>query len=128
MSLDLTARALAQRALKAVGETQGADAYEVAVAQGFIGSRAAWLASLHGAPGKDAYEIAVAAGFAGDRAAWLASLKGAPADPQAIAALHALLEEALERIALLEGGVPAVPSGLLDFSTPGGSGLIPFFV
>lgn len=81
MSSDFVARALAQRALKAVGDTQGADAYEVAVAAGFVGSRAAWLASLKGEngvglAGKDAYQVAVDAGFGGDRAAWLASLKG----------------------------------------------------
>lgn len=81
MSADLAARALARRALKAVGDTQGADAYEVAVAEGFVGSRQAWLASLKGedgvgSPGKDAYQLAVDAGFVGSRTAWLASLKG----------------------------------------------------
>ena len=114
MSMDLAARALAQRALKAVGETQGADAYEVAVAQGFVGTRAAWLASLQGppgqgAPGKDAYEVAVAAGFLGDRAAWLASLEGASADPATITALQDQLTAALERLALLESPDALVP-------------------
>lgn len=81
MSADFAARALARRALKAVGDTQGADAYEVAVAEGFVGSRQSWLASLKGedgvgTPGKDAYQVALDAGFLGSRAAWLASLKG----------------------------------------------------
>lgn len=71
----------------------GASAYEVAVADGFIGDEAAWLASLvgeqgeqgvgtpgtngdNGAPGLSAYEVAVAEGFVGDETAWLASLVG----------------------------------------------------
>lgn len=86
----------------------GKSAYEVAVAEGFIGDEAAWLASLvgpagadgqdgqpgaDGAPGTDgapgqpgndglsAYEVAVANGFIGDEIAWLASLKGEKGDP-----------------------------------------------
>jgi hypothetical protein len=84
----------------------GASAYEVAVANGFEGDEAAWLASLEGpagpagadgapgaagadgapgaagaagadgADGASAYEVAVANGFVGDEAAWLASLVG----------------------------------------------------
>ena len=72
----------------------GLSAYEIAVANGFIGDEAEWLASLvgpqgpagndgnDGAPGADgtdgasAYEIAVANGFIGDESAWLASLVG----------------------------------------------------
>ncbi|WP_417745058.1 hypothetical protein, partial [Rosistilla oblonga] len=58
----------------------GASAYAIAVANGFVGNEAAWLASLVGADGKDgtdgasAYAIAVANGFVGNEAAWLASL------------------------------------------------------
>lgn len=137
MSSDFIARALAQRAIKAVGDTQGADAYEVAVAAGFVGTRNAWVASLKGppgegkdayllaleagfvgdrnawllslrgadgvgVPGKDAYEVAVAAGFVGDRAAWLASLQGADVDPAELSELQEQLQQALERIAVLE--------------------------
>lgn len=78
----------------------GASAYEVAVANGFVGTEVEWLASLigpqgpQGLPGSDgadgsdgaagadgadgasAYELAVANGFVGDEAAWLASLEG----------------------------------------------------
>ncbi|MEG0640926.1 MAG: hypothetical protein RR824_12905, partial [Clostridia bacterium] len=58
----------------------------VAVAGGFSGSQAAWVASLQGAQGaggargadgRSAYEVAVAGGFSGSQAAWVASLKGA---------------------------------------------------
>nr|MBP8762214.1 hypothetical protein [Acetoanaerobium sp.] len=79
----------------------GLSAYEVAVANGFVGNEAAWLLSLKGADGADgadgapgangsngtngadgadglsAYEVAVANGFIGTEAAWLLSLKGA---------------------------------------------------
>ncbi len=79
----------------------GASAYEVAVANGFIGDETAWLASLHGEdgtngtngtngtdgadgadgdPGEDgasAYELALANGFEGTLPEWLASLQGA---------------------------------------------------
>ncbi|MFI6986043.1 DUF4082 domain-containing protein [Embleya sp. NPDC050154] len=79
----------------------GQSAYALAVANGFVGNEAAWLASLHGtngtngapgtpgtngadgadgtdgAPGRSAYEIALDHGFEGDEAAWLDSLHGA---------------------------------------------------
>ena len=63
----------------------GLSAYQIAVANNFVGDEAAWLASLKGEPGNNstvpgpsAYEIAVANNFVGDEAAWLASLKGEP--------------------------------------------------
>jgi len=77
--------------------TPGADgksAYEVAVANGFVGTESAWLASLKGtngtngtngvdgvdgddgAPGKSAFEVAVDNGFDGDEEEWLESLNG----------------------------------------------------
>lgn len=75
--------------------TAGKSAYEIAVTEGFVGTEAAWLASLKGPKGDkgdpgtgtggggepgpagaSAYDVAVAAGFVGDEAAWLASLKG----------------------------------------------------
>jgi hypothetical protein len=82
----------------------GASAYEVAVANGFIGTEAQWLTSLvgatgaagadgaqgpqgdpgpagadgtNGADGASAYEVAVANGFSGTEAEWLLSLVGA---------------------------------------------------
>lgn len=72
--------------------SDGLSAYQIAVASGFSGTEAEWLASLQGAdgaPGADgadgtdgdsAYELAVAAGFAGTESEWLASLVG-PAGP-----------------------------------------------
>lgn len=69
---------------------EGASAYEVAVANGFVGTEAAWLESLIGAPGADgadgadgaagasAYQVAVANGFVGTELEWLESLEGAP--------------------------------------------------
>lgn len=67
----------------------GASAYQVAVANGFVGTQTQWLASLKGAKGdqgnastvpgpagSSAYQVAVANGFVGDQAAWLASLQG----------------------------------------------------
>lgn len=64
-----------------VGPT-GDSAYDLAVAGGFVGDEAAWLASLEGSPGSpgadgaSAYEVAVANGFVGTEAEWLASLGG----------------------------------------------------
>lgn len=79
----------------------GASAYQVAVAAGFQGSTAQWLASLkgqdgtngrdgvdgrdstvpgprglQGEAGKTAYEVAVSQGYTGSVTQWLASLKG----------------------------------------------------
>jgi len=73
----------------------GASAYEIALANGFVGTQSQWLASLVGATGADgaagadgadgaagsdgasAYQIAVANGFVGTEAEWLDSLVGA---------------------------------------------------
>ena len=78
--------------------TNGKSAYELAVAAGFEGTEAEWLASLKGADGtngtngtngtdgtngtngKSAYELAVEAGFEGTEAQWLAALKGDKGD------------------------------------------------
>jgi len=74
-----------RRANIGTGSTAGADgqdgdsAYEVAVANGFVGDVTAWLASLEGGDGEDgasAYAAAVANGFTGTAAEWLASLEG----------------------------------------------------
>lgn len=68
----------------------GLSAYEVAVANGFVGTEAEWLASLvgpEGPPGSgtgtgtggdglSAYEVAVSNGFVGTESEWLASLVG----------------------------------------------------
>lgn len=58
----------------------GASAYAVAVANGFEGTEAEWLASLSsgggGGNGASAYELAVAAGYSGTENEWLLSLKG----------------------------------------------------
>ena len=54
----------------------GATAYQVAVANGFIGSESEWLLTLVGDSGASAYQVAVANGFVGDQTAWLASLNG----------------------------------------------------
>jgi hypothetical protein len=53
----------------------GASAYALAVAGGFSGTEAEWLASLAGA---SAYEVAVANGFSGTELEWLGSLEGTP--------------------------------------------------
>ena len=43
-------------------------AYEVAVAGGYAGTQAEWLASLRGTDGKSAFELAVAGGYTGTQA------------------------------------------------------------
>ena len=75
--------------------TNGLSAYELAVSNGFVGSEAAWIASIEGVQGPvgptgatgpagpSAYEEAVAQGFVGTEAAWLASLVG-PQGPQGL--------------------------------------------
>ncbi len=86
-----------------VGAT-GADAYDVAVEAGYSGTRQAWLESLVGATGDDAYEIAVAGGFVGERTAWLASLRGASgASAYAIAVAGGYVGTEQQWIASLKG-------------------------
>lgn len=58
------------------GET-GDSAYELAVANGYVGTVSQWLTSLKGEAGKSAYEVAVAGGYAGSETNWLNSLVGA---------------------------------------------------
>ncbi len=72
---DAANKAYVDGAIAAIGD--GASAYEVALANGFVGSEAAWLASLEGGDGPSAYDIAVDNGFIGDAVTWLASLQGA---------------------------------------------------
>jgi len=55
-----------------VGET-GKSAYQSAVAGGFVGTEAQWLASLKG---KSSYQLAVDNGFVGSEAQYLESLEG----------------------------------------------------
>lgn len=50
--------------------------YEIAIANGFVGSVEQWLESLNGDDGKSAYQIAVGNGFIGTEEQWLLSLKG----------------------------------------------------
>lgn len=66
------------------GGGDGLSAYQIAVANGFVGTVSAWLASLKGepgAPGPSAYQVAVSNGFVGSQSAWLNSLKGEQGDP-----------------------------------------------
>lgn len=64
----------------------GKSAYEIAVANGFVGNQAQWLWGLRGSDGargrdgKSAYEIAEGDVYFGNEQAWLASLKGAKGD------------------------------------------------
>jgi hypothetical protein len=63
-----------------VDGTAGLSAYEIAVAEGFVGTEAEWIASLQGADGvagSSAYEVAVENGFVGTEQEWLDSLQGA---------------------------------------------------
>jgi len=65
-----------------VAGTNGSSAYQVAVANGFVGSEVQWLASLvgtngtNGTNGSSAYQVAVANGYVGTETQWLASLVG----------------------------------------------------
>ncbi|MCX6183720.1 MAG: hypothetical protein NTX74_01455 [Flavobacterium sp.] len=67
----------------------GLSAYQVAVANGYVGTEQQWLTSIQGAAGtngQSAYQIAVANGFTGTQTEWLSSLVGAqgPQGPQGI--------------------------------------------
>lgn len=53
----------------------GLSAYEIALANGFVGTEPEWLQSLQGATGMSAYDVAVVNGFVGTEAEWLESLK-----------------------------------------------------
>lgn len=54
----------------------GKSAFDVAVANGYLGTEPQWLASLKGLAGLSAYQAAVNAGFPGTEAEWVASLPG----------------------------------------------------
>ncbi|GAA8968783.1 hypothetical protein HpSP79_20410 [Helicobacter pylori] len=71
---------------------KGKSAYEIAVANGYVGDEAQWLYSLKGrdgSPGRDglngesAFEIAGGQAVYASKLEWLASLKGAKGDPGA---------------------------------------------
>lgn len=73
-----------------VDPDSGPSAYDVAVANGFVGTEAEWLASLQGedgiigVDGASAYEVAVANGFTGTEPEWLTSLIGADGESATI--------------------------------------------
>jgi hypothetical protein len=57
----------------------GYSAYEIAIANGFVGTETQWLLSLQGSNGTDgrsAYQVAVDNGFVGTEEEWLESLEG----------------------------------------------------
>jgi hypothetical protein len=61
-----------------IGNTglDGKDAYQVALLDGFVGTRTAWLASLQGDTGLSAFELAQQLGFTGTLEEWVAQLQG----------------------------------------------------
>ena len=54
--------------------TQGQSAYDIAIDNGFVGTKAAWLESLKGADGKSAYAYAVEGGYTGTETEFYADL------------------------------------------------------
>lgn len=61
------------------------DAYDIAVSEGFVGTRQQWLESLRGTDGTNgvngvdglsAYQVAVSGGYVGTQTQWLNSLRG----------------------------------------------------
>lgn len=68
--------------VRGIDGVNGKSAYEEAIAQGFEGTEAEWIASLqgkdgvNGIDGKSAYDLAKEDGFEGTEEEWLASLKG----------------------------------------------------
>jgi hypothetical protein len=71
----------------------GLSAYEVAIADGFIGTESEWLTSLEGDdgdPGLSAYEVALANGFVGTESDWLLSLQGDDGNPGSVSSASGL--------------------------------------
>lgn len=54
--------------------TQGQSAYDIAIDNGFVGTKAAWLESLKGTDGKSAYQYAQDGGYTGTEAEFAAKL------------------------------------------------------
>lgn len=54
--------------------TQGQSAYDIAIDNGFVGTKAAWLESLKGTDGKSAYQYAVEGGYTGTEAEFATKL------------------------------------------------------
>jgi len=93
----------------------GKTAYQVAIANGFVGTEPEWLATLEG---KNAYQLAVINGYVGTQPEWIASLKGEQGDafvyanftPEQLALLKGEKGDAfvysdftVEQLALLKG-------------------------
>ena len=112
--------------LKSSVGAPGASAYEVAVANGFVGTESEWLASLEGeagdpgadgADGASAYQIALANGFTGSEVDWLASLEGAPGDPGSAGA-------SAYQVAVANGFVGTQSEWLSSLKGADGAGLV----
>lgn len=79
--------ALTESGWKNLGRFNGASAYDIAVAGGFVGNAAAWLNSLNGTDGTNgssAYQLAVQTGFSGTLPQWLDSIVGKSAYQSAV--------------------------------------------
>lgn len=99
---------------------EGLTAYEVAVAEGFVGDEVAWLASLVGPVGDDAYEVAVTEGFVGDRDAWLASLVGPQGDTAyEVAVAEGFVGTEAEWLETLIGPMSSLVEGTATTGAPG---------
>ncbi len=73
----------------------GKSAYEIAVEEGYSGTKAEWLKSLvgpQGPEGQSAYELAVEKGYVGTEEAWLKSLVG-PQGPEGKSAYELAVEK-----------------------------------
>ena len=59
---------------KLLNLTQGQSAYDIAIDNGFVGTKAAWLESLKGTDGKSAYQYAQDGGYTGTEEEFVAKL------------------------------------------------------
>ena len=94
----------------------GKSAYQIAQANGFVGTEAQWLASLLGAPGakgepgKDAFQVAVDGGYEGTVEEWIASIKG----PTGEKGIDGVKGKSAYEVAVEEGFVGTVAEWLLS--------------
>ena len=98
----------------------GLSAYQVALKNGFVGTEAAWTASLVGPNGPSAYQVAVDNGFVGTEAEWLESLEG-PEGPAGPTTVDGLTDASTPGKTLLKGDSAAGRKAVSAYAPFGGA-------
>ena len=97
--------------------TQGQSAYDIAIDNGFVGTKAAWLESLKGTDGKSAYQYAMEGGYTGTEAEFVEKMAQEQLAGRANEITPTQVYEAVSTGIPVKIQYPSDKYGLLSFTT-----------